>query len=176
MGEGVWGGGLSIVLLILINIAAGRCNGAQGGGGGGRQGGGGCSQQIATHNNLYSSFSLSFCPLCIRRGFDEKFAHSCRTEAKQEIWTARGGGPRWRPKPRRSVGATRIYWFRTAGHWKVGPVDGGENLRIAIAAKVTVQSKNLFRLKDGLGPCLVDANQTTSISSWRVFTENMSFI
>ncbi len=29
---------------------------------------------IQAHSNPYSSFSLSFCPLCIRRGFDENFA------------------------------------------------------------------------------------------------------
>ncbi len=35
-----------------------------------------CLQQITTHSNSYSSFSLSFCPLCTRRGFDKKFARS----------------------------------------------------------------------------------------------------
>jgi hypothetical protein len=39
---------------------------------------------------------------------------------------------------------------------KVGHADRGVNLQI----KVLVQSNNLFRLKDGLGPCLVDANNT----------------
>jgi hypothetical protein len=28
--------------------------------------------QITAHSNPYSSFSLSFFPLCVRRGFDEK--------------------------------------------------------------------------------------------------------
>jgi hypothetical protein len=37
---------------------------------------GGEAQQIAAHNGPYSSFSLFFCPLCIRRGFDKKFAHA----------------------------------------------------------------------------------------------------
>jgi hypothetical protein len=32
------------------------------------------------------------------------------------------------------------------------------NLRIAIAVKLMVKMKNLFRLKDGLGLCLEDAN------------------
>ncbi len=31
-------------------------------------------QQITAHSNSYSSLSLSFCPLCIRRGFDKSFA------------------------------------------------------------------------------------------------------
>jgi hypothetical protein len=30
-------------------------------------------KQITAHSNPYSSFSLSFFPLCIRRGFDKKF-------------------------------------------------------------------------------------------------------
>jgi hypothetical protein len=29
-------------------------------------------KQITAHSNPYSSFSLSFFPLCIRQGFDEK--------------------------------------------------------------------------------------------------------
>jgi hypothetical protein len=33
-----------------------------------------------------------------------------------------------------------------------------ENLRIAIAVKLMVKMKNLFRLKDGLRPCLEDVN------------------
>jgi hypothetical protein len=28
--------------------------------------------QITAHSNPHSSFSLSFFPLCVRRGFDEK--------------------------------------------------------------------------------------------------------
>jgi hypothetical protein len=32
-----------------------------------------------------------------------------------------------------------------------------ENLQIVIAVKLMVKMKNLFRLKDGLGPCLEDA-------------------
>ncbi len=37
---------------------------------------GGDMQQITAHSNPYSSFSLSFCSLCIRRGFDKNFARS----------------------------------------------------------------------------------------------------
>jgi hypothetical protein len=33
-------------------------------------------QQITARSNPYFSFSLSFCPLCIRRGFDKNFARS----------------------------------------------------------------------------------------------------
>jgi hypothetical protein len=33
-------------------------------------------QQIKAHSNSYSSFSSSFCPLSIRRGFDKNFARS----------------------------------------------------------------------------------------------------
>jgi hypothetical protein len=43
-------------------------------------------------------------------------------------------------------------------HWKVSHADGGENSQIVIAVEIMVKSKNLFRLKDGLGPYLVDAN------------------
>ncbi len=36
--------------------------------------------QITAHSNPYSSFSSSSCPLCVRRGFDEKFCfQQCRT-------------------------------------------------------------------------------------------------
>jgi hypothetical protein len=46
-------------------------------GGGGERGD---IKQITAHSNPYSSFSLSFCPLCIRRGFDKKFSTwLCRT-------------------------------------------------------------------------------------------------
>jgi hypothetical protein len=31
--------------------------------------------QITAHSNPHSSFSLSFFPLCVRRGFDEKILH-----------------------------------------------------------------------------------------------------
>jgi hypothetical protein len=40
--------------------------------GGGRRGG---MEQITAHSNPYSSFSLSFFPLCIRQGFVEKLPH-----------------------------------------------------------------------------------------------------
>ncbi len=49
-----------------------RCGeGGEEGGGEGRVG----MEQITAHSNPYSSFSLSFYPLCIRRGFDEKIPH-----------------------------------------------------------------------------------------------------
>ncbi len=45
-------------------------------GGGGEVGGGrGGKEQITAHSNPCPSFSLSFFPLCIRRGFDEKIPH-----------------------------------------------------------------------------------------------------
>ncbi len=44
--------------------------GRGGGGGGGRRAGVG---QITAYGNSYSSFSSSSFPLCVRRGFDEKF-------------------------------------------------------------------------------------------------------
>jgi hypothetical protein len=45
--------------------------------GGGRRVGVG---QITAHSNPYSSFSSSSFPLCVRRGFDEKFCfQQCRT-------------------------------------------------------------------------------------------------
>jgi hypothetical protein len=31
--------------------------------------------QITAHGNPHSSFSLSFFPLCVQRGFDEKILH-----------------------------------------------------------------------------------------------------
>ncbi len=66
------------------NMAAGGATDAQcgeGEGGGGERGGGDI-QQITAYSNPYSSFSLSFYPLCIRRGFDKNFARSC---AEQEL-------------------------------------------------------------------------------------------
>jgi hypothetical protein len=47
---------------------------------GGRGGEGGGLQQITAHSNSYPYFSLSFCPLCIRRGFDK---NSARSSAEQ---------------------------------------------------------------------------------------------
>jgi hypothetical protein len=58
-------------------------------------GGGGCAQQITAHNNPYSfstPFSLSFFPLCIRRGFDKKFAQLYRTTIQPK--TSRVGSAR----------------------------------------------------------------------------------
>jgi hypothetical protein len=45
----------------------------------------------------------------------------------------------------------------------VGHVDLIANMRIIIVAKVLVQSKNLFRLKGSLGPCLGVANITQHV-------------
>ncbi len=45
------------------------------GGGKLEEGGRGDMKQITAHSNPYPSFSLSFFPLCIRRGFDEKIPH-----------------------------------------------------------------------------------------------------
>jgi hypothetical protein len=54
------------------NVAAGGATDALcGGGRGERRVGVG---QITAHSNPYSSFSSSFFPLCVRRGFDEKFS------------------------------------------------------------------------------------------------------
>jgi hypothetical protein len=50
--------------------------GGKGEGGGEKRERRGCLWQITAHSNLYSSFSLSFCPLCIQRGFDKKFARN----------------------------------------------------------------------------------------------------
>ena len=57
-----------------------RCGG--GGGEGGREAGEG---QIRAPSNPYSYFSSSSYPLCIRRGFDEKFCfQQCRTQPISE--------------------------------------------------------------------------------------------
>jgi len=42
--------------------------------------------------------------------------------------------------------------------WKLGQVGFPQNPLIVIAVKVMVKLKNLYRLKDGLGPCFEDAN------------------
>jgi hypothetical protein len=55
---------------------------------------------------------------------------------------------------------------------KVGHADRGVNLQI----KVLVQSNNLFRLKDGLGPCLVDANNTQLLPLHGKLLQRMPFI
>jgi hypothetical protein len=57
-----------------------------------------------------------------------------------------------------------IYQTRHAGPRKVGQANGGANPQIVIAAEVLVQLKNLFKLKDSLGPCLVDANTTQHLT------------
>ncbi len=62
------GGGVSLQLILITWPQAVRqmCGV---GGRGERRGGMG---QITAHGNPHSSFSLSFFPLCVRRGFDEK--------------------------------------------------------------------------------------------------------
>jgi hypothetical protein len=70
---GVWvgerGGGVSPQLILIKWPQAVRQMRGVGGGKGERRGGMG---QITAHSNPHSSFSLSFFPLCVRRGFDEK--------------------------------------------------------------------------------------------------------
>ena len=80
MGEG--GGGVFLKLILITWPQAVRQMRGVGRGevGGGR---GGDMKQITAHSNPYSSFSLSFCPLCIRRGLDKKFrTWPCRTEVQ----------------------------------------------------------------------------------------------
>jgi hypothetical protein len=67
------GGGRSLPSANPYNVAAGGATDGGGEGGGERMGGAG---QITAHSNPHSSFSLSFFPLCVRRGFDEKILHS----------------------------------------------------------------------------------------------------
>ena len=63
-----WGGGVSLQLILITWPQAVRqMRGV--GGRGERRGGMG---QITAHSNPYSSFSLSFFRLCVRRGFDQK--------------------------------------------------------------------------------------------------------
>ena len=57
------------------NVAAGGATDARCGEGRVRGGERGGMKQITAHSNPHSSFSLSFFPLCIRRGFDEKIPH-----------------------------------------------------------------------------------------------------
>ncbi len=58
-------------------MAAGSATDARcGEGGGWREERRGDMGQITTHSNPYSSFSLSFFPLCVQRGFDEKIPHA----------------------------------------------------------------------------------------------------
>jgi hypothetical protein len=63
-------GGRSLPSANPDNVAAGGATDAQCGGGEGEKRGG--MGQITAHSNPYSSFSLSFFPLCVWRGFDEK--------------------------------------------------------------------------------------------------------
>ncbi len=81
------------------NVAAGGATDARCGEGGSEREGGGRSdmKQITAHSNPFSSFSLSFCPLCIRRGFDEKFCTKlCSTagvDPRQESISMQVKGP-----------------------------------------------------------------------------------
>ncbi len=65
--RGVWGGGVSLQLILITwpqvvrqmrGVGSGEVGGGEGRGG---------VKQITAHSNPYSSFSLSFCPLCIGR-------------------------------------------------------------------------------------------------------------
>jgi hypothetical protein len=68
------------------NVAAGGATDARCGEGGSLRGERGDMKQITAHSNPYSSFSLSLCPLCIRRGFDKKFCTwPCRTVSNVHI-------------------------------------------------------------------------------------------
>jgi hypothetical protein len=51
-------------------------------------------------------------------------------------------------------------WVQPCGFWKLGHADFLKNLLTVKAVKLMVKLKNLFRLKDGLGKCLEDANIT----------------
>jgi hypothetical protein len=42
--------------------------------------------------------------------------------------------------------------------WKIGHASFHKNLRIIITVRLMVKMKNFFWLKNGLGPCLEDAN------------------
>jgi hypothetical protein len=76
VGGGERGGGRSLPSANPANVTAGGATDARCGEGeeGGREGKGGV-KQITAHSNPYSSFSLSFFSLCIRRGFNEKIPH-----------------------------------------------------------------------------------------------------
>ncbi len=67
MGEGGEGG---LPSANPDNVAAGGVTDARCGGERGERRGG--MGQITAHSNPHSSFSLSFFPLCVRQGFDEK--------------------------------------------------------------------------------------------------------
>jgi hypothetical protein len=70
VGEGKGGGGVSLCQLILIMWPqAVRQMRGVGRGRGERRAD---MEQIAAHSNPRSSFSSSFSPLCVQRGFDEK--------------------------------------------------------------------------------------------------------
>ncbi len=76
-GGGVCWGGLSLSPLILITWPQAVLQTHRVGKGGRWRGGErGDMQQITAYSNSHPSFSLYFCPLCIRRGFDKNFARS----------------------------------------------------------------------------------------------------
>ncbi len=57
--------------------------------------------------------------------------------------------------------------------WKLARRIMTHNPRIVITVKLMDKVKNLFRRKDGLGPCLEDVNiGITSTSSWRALISN----
>jgi hypothetical protein len=73
-GGGVWGRGRGLPLPANPdNVAAGGATDARCVEGGSWRGERGDMKQITAHSNPYSSFSLSFFPLCIWQGFDKKF-------------------------------------------------------------------------------------------------------
>jgi hypothetical protein len=86
------GGGRSLPSANPDSVAAGgaadaRCGEGEEGGGAGRDG----MKQITAHSNPYSSFSLSFFSLCIRRGFDEKILQVAVQNIQYLIKLSRAG-------------------------------------------------------------------------------------
>ncbi len=71
------------------NVAAGGATDVHCGGGGeeGRRRAG--VGQITAHSNPYSSFSSSSFPLCVRRGFDEKFCFQQRRTGPLHYYSSR---------------------------------------------------------------------------------------
>ncbi len=100
------GGGSSLPSANPDNVAAGGATGARCGGGGCWRRERGGMKQITAHSNSYSSFCLSFFPLCIRRGFDEKILH----EAVQNNYV------------------TYIFRFISNKFWNWGGGEGGFHL------------------------------------------------
>ncbi len=80
------GGGVSLLPVNPDNVAAGGATDARCGEGGSWRWERSGMKRIKGHSNPYSSFSLSFCPLCIRRGFDKKFCtRLCRTWVSDNV-------------------------------------------------------------------------------------------